>query len=65
MLGSAKTGTITATPDCDSDIYRRYAIGLYRQALSDRRSYILETRLRDLAASVRTALRRSRGQAHE
>jgi hypothetical protein len=66
VIGALRS-VLTATPDpgSDADIYRRYAIGLYRQALFGRRGHVLGTRARHLAASVRATLRRTRDQGHE
>jgi len=38
MLGSSRAGAVraVAAPSQDADLYRRYAVGLYRQALLTR-----------------------------
>jgi hypothetical protein len=72
MLGSGKTGTVlagvdaTAARSADAETYRRYAVGLYRQALFDRRGYIQPSRVhgigpRDLAVLLRAVQRRLSG----
>jgi hypothetical protein len=52
MLQSGKTGkvrahaAVTATNSHEADIYLRYAVGLYRQALFDRHGSVLASRAR-------------------
>lgn len=69
MRGSDKTGgfraysPVTLAPHRDADIYHRYAIGLYRQALFGalahvRASRVPEIRPRDTTFQVRAMLRR-------
>jgi hypothetical protein len=63
MQGQSKTGSTRAVAEAapargsDADIYRRYAVGLYRQALLER----CGIRPRDLVALVAAPLRRLTG----
>ena len=69
MRGSDKTGgfraysPVTLTPHRDADIYDRYAVGLYRQALFGALAYawasrVPEIRPRDTTFLIRAVLRR-------
>jgi hypothetical protein len=70
-MGNARRPRVCATAAAaaaarprDADIYRRYAVGQYRQALFGSFPYLQASRLperihpRDIASAVRAALRR-------